>query len=74
MEQPFTTKAVHAALCQHIRNRPDIGALKAVLDLMLEPQNPFEAKAARVPRRWFVLFALLATMLVVCFLYFGTLR
>jgi hypothetical protein len=74
MDQPFSPKSVHAALCRYLRNRPDIGARKAVLDGVLEGQNPFEPKAARPPRRWFVLFALLAALLVGCLVYFGDLK
>jgi hypothetical protein len=70
----FETKSVHAALCQHLRNWSEIGAVKAVLNLVLEAPNPFEPKAARPPRRGFVLFALLVAMLVACFVYFGNLR
>lgn len=73
MEQPFSAKPVHAALCRYMRNRPDIGVRKALLDGVLEARNPFEAKGARFPRRWFVLFALLATSLLGCFVYFGNL-
>lgn len=71
---PFSTRSVHAALCRHLRGLPDIGARRAVLDTVLEAQNPFQPKAARLPRRWFVLFALLVTLFVTCFLYFDNLR
>jgi len=74
MEQPFETKSVHAALCQQIRNRSEIGAVKAVLDLVLEARNPFEPKTPRTPRRWFVLFVLLASLSGGCLVYFGNLR
>lgn len=71
MEQPFSAKSVHDTLCRYMRNRPDIGVRKAVLDAALEARNPFEPKAARAPQRGFVLFALLATLLLACFLYFN---
>jgi hypothetical protein len=74
VEQPFKSKDVHAALCQYLRTRPDLGARKAVLDVALEPQNPFEPSAARTPRRWFVLLALIAMLLLASFAYFGNLR
>jgi hypothetical protein len=74
MERTFKTESVHGALCQHLRTRPDMGALKAMLDLALEARNPFEPKAARAPRRWFVLFALVAAMLVICLVAFSDLR
>ena len=74
MEQPFSAELVHAALCRYLGNRPDIGARKAVLDAALEARNPFELKAARPPRRWFVLFAVITTLLCACFVYFGNWR
>jgi hypothetical protein len=74
MDQPFKTKDVHAALCQYLRSRPDIGAFKAIGDLVLEPRNPFAPEAARAPRRWFVFFMLIATLLFASFVYFGNLR
>jgi hypothetical protein len=45
---------------------------KAVADGVLEPANPFERHAARPPRRWFVLFCLLAVLTVGCFVYFNS--
>ncbi len=74
MEQPFSAKLVHAALCRYLHNRSDVGARKAVLDAALEARNPFQPKAARHPRRWFVFFALITTLLFACFVYFGNLR
>jgi hypothetical protein len=56
-----------------VSNRPDVGVGKAVRDAVLEPTNPFEPKAARLPRRWFVLFSLLAAMVFGFFLYFNNL-
>ena len=72
MEQPFKTKEFHAALSQYIHSRPDIGALKAVGNFVLEPRNPFEPK--RAPRRWFVFFALVAALATATLAYFGNLR
>jgi hypothetical protein len=71
MTDPFTVKPVYSALSQYIRNRADIGARKAMLDGVLESANPFDPKAARPPRRWFVLLSLLATMMIGFFLYFN---
>ena len=73
MTDPFSVKPVYNALSQHIRNRPDIGAGRAMCDGMLEPFNPFERKAARPPRRWFVLLSLLAAMVLGFFFYFNNL-
>ena len=71
MADPFTVKPVYNALSQYIRNRADIGAGRAMRDGALEPSNPFERKAARPPRRWFVLLSLLAAMVLGFFVYFN---
>ena len=67
------SESVHCALSQYLSNRPDVGVGKAMRDAVLEPANPFEPKAARPPRRWFVLFSLLAAMVFGLFLYFNNL-
>ena len=56
-----------------MRNRPDIGLGKAMRDAVLDPANPFDRKAARPPRRWFVLLSLLAAMAFGFFFYFNNL-
>ena len=67
------SKPVHSVLIQYLSNRPDVGVRNAVRDAVLEPANPFEPKATRLPRRWFVLFALLDGALLGCFAYFNNL-
>ena len=67
------SKSVHNALGQYLSDRTDLGVGKAVCDAVLEPVNPFAPKAARLPRRWFVLFALLVGTLLGCFVYFNNL-
>ena len=67
------SKSVHSALSQYLINRSDVGVGKAVRDAVLEPANPFDPKAARPPRRWFVLFSLLTAMALGFFLYFNNL-
>ena len=67
------SKSVHGVLIQYLSNRPDVGVGKAVRDAVLEPANPFDPKAARLPRRWFVLFALLVGTVLSCFAYFNNL-
>ena len=73
MTDPFTVKPVYNVLSQYIGNRADIGAGKAMRDGVLEPFNPFERKAARPPRRWFVLFSLVSALFFGCFSYFNNL-
>ena len=73
MAEPFTVKPVYNALSQYICNRADIGAGKAMRDGVLESSNPFERKAARPPRRWFVLLSLVFALVFGCFSYFNNL-
>jgi len=67
------SKSVHSALSQYLINRSDVGVGKAVRDAVLEPANPFDPKAARLPRRWCVLFSLLAATAFGFFFYFNNL-
>ena len=73
MSDRVSTKSVYDVLRQYLRQRPDLGFAHAALDSVLEPLNPFDPKARRTPRRWFVLFVLLGGALVGCFLYFNNL-
>ena len=67
------SKSVHSALSKYLNNRSDVGVGKAVRDAVLEPANPFDSKAARLHRRWVVLFSLLAAMVFGFFFYFNNL-
>lgn len=71
MTDRFTVKTVYNTLSQYIRDRADIGANKAVRDAMFETANPFDGKAARPPRRWFVLFCLVSALVFGSFSYFN---
>jgi hypothetical protein len=69
MAKPFTVKSVYDMLHQYARKRPDIGAGKAMLDVLLEPASPFDTKRVRSPKRWFVLLSLLAAFMFACFVH-----
>jgi hypothetical protein len=66
-----SAKPAYSALRQYLISRPDIGEFKGLLNLVLEPANPFNPKAARRPRRWFMLFSLLSILGLGCFVYFN---
>ena len=72
MAKPLAVKPVYDVLRHYARNRPDIGAGKAMVDGVLEPASPFDSKGVRLPKRWFVLVSLLAALLFACFGYFAT--
>ena len=73
MSDRADSKSVLSALGQYLSNRSDLGVGRAVRDAVLEPANPFEPKATRPPRRWFVLCFLLAAMAFGFFFYFNNL-
>ena len=66
-----SAKLVYTSLRHYLSSRPDIGAFKGLLNLVLEPANPFNPQAARSPRRWFVLFSSLSILGLGCFVYFN---
>jgi hypothetical protein len=72
--QVITSKEMAALLAQDLRRRPEFGFWKAVADTVLESRNPFEPKAARPPKRWFVLVSLLTLLGGGCFVYFDLLH
>jgi hypothetical protein len=73
MTERITGKQAFGGLSQYMRNRPEVGLGKATRDAVLDPANPFDSKAARPPRRWFVLLSLLAAMAFGFFFYFNDL-
>ena len=66
-----SAKTAYISLRQYLISRPDIGAFKALLNLALEPANPFDRKASRSAKRWLVLFSLLSVLGLGCFMYFN---
>ena len=72
MADALMVEQVYDVLRQYARKRPDIG-VGALLDVVLEPASPFESKGARSPKRWFVLWSLMAILMFACFAYFNRL-
>lgn len=68
---PVTVHQVYALLKESVRNRRDLGLRRAIVDGVLDPENPFEPKAARKPQKWFVLSCVLLLLTVSCFVYFN---
>ena len=71
MTRERTAKEIHGMLAKYFRSRPDLGLWKSILDLVLQPKNPFEPQLRRRPRRDFVLLVVLAGMPVGAFVYFN---
>ena len=73
MTEAVSSKGVYGILRQYLGTRADLGISNAICDAVLEPANPFDSKAKRAPRRWFAFFALIAAILLGCFIYFNDL-
>jgi len=71
MAMERTAKEVHEMLAKFFGSRPDLGLWKSVLDLALEPRNPFDPGLRRRPKRDFVLVVVLAGMPAGAFIYFN---
>ena len=73
MTERVRGKQVYEALRQYMAIGRTLASGKAMRDGMLEAANPFDGKAARPPRRWFVLFCLVSALVFGCFSYFNSL-
>ena len=73
MAKSLTANGVYKMLRHYVRQRPDIGARKAMLDMVLEPASPFYSGGVRSPKRCFVLFSFLAVFMFTGFVYFNRL-
>lgn len=66
-----TMRDVHQALAYYLSRRPDLGLDKMLLNLALEPANPFDPQGRRNFRKGFALAIFLALGLVGSFVYFN---
>jgi hypothetical protein len=64
-------KHVARMLRADIKKRSEIGMGKALLNLLLEPQNPFDPARRRQPRKLVVVLGLGALAALFCFAYFN---
>ncbi len=71
MVKTVTLSEVLSLLRDHLRRCPELGLGKFILDLMLEPPNPFEPDRRRLPRKAFVLAAFSLLTLAGVFVYFN---
>ena len=58
-------------LVKYLKGRRDLGFFKSIVDLVLEPINPFEPEKLRGPRKDFVLVAVLVGLPVSALVYFN---
>ena len=71
VEQPVTLEAVDAEFGAARRNRADIGIANHILNIFLEPRNPFEPKRVRKPKMDAVVFGTLLALVVIAVLVFN---
>lgn len=71
MATELTAREAHAVLVRYFQARRDLGLWKAFLDLVLDPQNPFEPTKRRELRRAFVLSAVLIGLPLAALFYFN---
>jgi hypothetical protein len=71
MATALTARGTHAVLVRYFKARRDLGLWKAFLDLVLDPQNPFEPTKRRQPRRAFVLAVVLIGLPLAALCYFN---
>jgi hypothetical protein len=58
----------------HLETRPEVGLTRFLLNLALEPQNPFKPDARRSFRKGFVLATLFSAVFLVWLLWFNVIR
>lgn len=71
MARELTTREAHAVLVRYFNARRDLGLRKALLDRVLDPQNPFEPAKRREPRRALVLAVVLIGLPLAALFYFN---
>ncbi len=71
MKTRVTPVEVHAWLEESLRARADFGFRKAIARFVFEAPSPFDPQARRKPRAEFLIFVLLVTAAMACFLYFN---
>jgi hypothetical protein len=71
MLRQVTPGEAHAWIEELLMQRPDIGLRKAVTNVAIEPQNPFDAAARRNPRLGFMVAAILLVTALAVLIYFN---
>ncbi len=74
MVKHITPNETKVWLKDYCRRRPDTGLGKAIVNLALNPRNPFEPEKRRLPRRGFLFGAGMFLSAVAWFLYFNFVR
>jgi hypothetical protein len=71
MARRVSPSEVYEWLTRELARRPEFGLWKAIINLLLEPPSPFDAKSRRKPKVWAVIAGLLLGVSLWVFLYFN---
>jgi hypothetical protein len=71
MPAPVSSHEMHAWIEESLGQRSDIGLGKAIVNMLFEVPNPFEARARRKPKVGFVVGAILFAVAASCIWYFN---
>jgi len=71
VDAPVTANEVLAAFEVRMQQRQDLGVAQRVLNIVLEPRNPFEPERRRKPKVETVLFGALLALVLTALLFFN---
>jgi hypothetical protein len=71
VDNPVAADEVLTAFEAKMAQRPDLGVVNRILNVFLEPRNPFEPERTRKPKMETVLFGMLFAVVVAAFLFFN---
>ena len=71
VDDPMTADQVLAAFEARMERRPDLGVVNRVLNIFLEPRNPFEPERTRKPKMETVILGMLFALVVATSLFFN---
>jgi hypothetical protein len=71
VDDPVAAGEVLAAFEARMEQRLDLGVVNRVLNVFLEPRNPFESGRTRKPKMEAVIFGMLFALVVAAFLFFN---
>ena len=74
MAPPVAPRDVHAWIKEFLRQRPDIGLRKAIVNMFFVTPNPFDPRARRIPKTGFLVGTILFAASLGCFCYFNFAR
>ena len=71
LDNPVAADEVLAAFEAKMAQRSDLGVMNRILNVFLEPRNPFEPARTRKPKMETVLLGMLSAVVVAAFLFFN---